>query len=965
MKASFTEGLTSPEVEIMEGGAITDSKMRFADLKAMLDSNRDNLKMDAMKRIINLVARGRDVSELFPAVVKNVAARNLELKKLVYVYLDPNQLIRASALRVLSSIRVPMIAPIMLLAIRESVRDMSAYVRKVAAHAIPKLYSLDESLQDELIECIDYLLGDKRTLVLGSAVYAFEKICPHRMDLLHAHYRSLCKALADVDEWGQIVMVGLLTRYARSQFIAPVHSNSMDPDLSLLLSSSRPLLQSRNCAVVLAVAQLLYYCGLTSLHPIISKALIRLLRGPREVQVVALMNIATICSTSPDLFEPYLKSFFVRPNDPRQIKLLKLQVLTSLISPTNVQLVLRELQTYVSIDDFADAAIEAIGQCALRVGTVADSCLSGLITFIASSNENVVSAAVVVLKRLLHMDAPLPLLTRLLRLIDSIKAPQARACVVWLVATHVKKMKMLAPDLLRIMAKNFIHEKAVVKLQIISLAAKLYLIDKENCELLVHYVLQLARYDPSYDVRDRRRFIYNLLFGNSKLSAHALDIFMTAKPSPVMQNTFKDREQFQLGTLSHFLNQRCNRYIDLPNFPEVAPDPSLRRDSEKQSDVVTTGLLHGDGNENVDGSFYSGDSFEEHEEEGEENDDSNECEDEEEEEDGTDNDDDGEEDESDDDSGDDEEEEEEEDEEDERESRNGTRSDDENDGEAEDAIKNSKRDDGSNSLEGYSGKVIEDCSSKQNSTVSKNLDLLLDLNFECIPISTASSYATTSARFVDDKFKLLLSHATWTVGVSVQARFLREPSEYSSQMTTVMLRFVNMSGTTSPELIATPLNAAATPTSGKFIIHSLEPKQVHTERIHVDFGDSKKASEWQLSSAVVNSVENKFEVEAPMGEQLEPIVMNEEKFVNLASGLNGMNECTLSLGRKLSPEDLFHIANCASIDCSQAYYCAQTKSRKQIVLIILRNEQVTVHSENIVLGSILCTDISNFSNSSV
>lgn len=83
--------------------------------------------------------------------------------------------------------------------------------------------------------------------------------------------------------------------------------------------------------------------------------------------------------------------------------------------------------------------------------------------------------------------------------------------------------------------------------------------------------------------------------------------------------------------------------------------------------------------------------------------------------------------------------------------------------------------------------------------------MLLDLNFECIPISTASSYATTSARFVDDKFKLLLSHATWTVGVSVQARFLREPSEYSSQMTTVMLRFVNMSGTTSPELIATPL----------------------------------------------------------------------------------------------------------------------------------------------------------------
>ena len=36
---------------------------------------------------------------------------------------DPNQLIRGSALRVLSSIRVPVIAPIMMLAIKEVSKD--------------------------------------------------------------------------------------------------------------------------------------------------------------------------------------------------------------------------------------------------------------------------------------------------------------------------------------------------------------------------------------------------------------------------------------------------------------------------------------------------------------------------------------------------------------------------------------------------------------------------------------------------------------------------------------------------------------------------------------------------------------------------------------------------------------------------------------------------------------------------
>ncbi|EMP29282.1 AP-3 complex subunit beta-1 [Chelonia mydas] len=93
--------------------------------------------------------------------------RSHEIKKLVYVYLmryaeeqqdlallsistfqralkDPNQLIRASALRVLSSIRVPIIVPIMMLAIKEASADLSPYVRKNAAHAIQKLYSLNQ-----------------------------------------------------------------------------------------------------------------------------------------------------------------------------------------------------------------------------------------------------------------------------------------------------------------------------------------------------------------------------------------------------------------------------------------------------------------------------------------------------------------------------------------------------------------------------------------------------------------------------------------------------------------------------------------------------------------------------------------------------------------------------------------------------------------------------------------------------
>ena len=58
-------------------------------------------------------------------------------------------------------------------------------------------------------------------LVIGSAVYAFEEVCPERTDLIHKHYRKLCQLLVDVDEWGQVIIINMMTRYARSQFPDP------------------------------------------------------------------------------------------------------------------------------------------------------------------------------------------------------------------------------------------------------------------------------------------------------------------------------------------------------------------------------------------------------------------------------------------------------------------------------------------------------------------------------------------------------------------------------------------------------------------------------------------------------------------------------------------------------------------------------------------------------------------------
>uniref|UniRef100_A0A8C4ILT7 AP-3 complex subunit beta n=1 Tax=Dicentrarchus labrax TaxID=13489 RepID=A0A8C4ILT7_DICLA len=637
------------------GGSFQTQPLRHDDLKEMLDSNKDSLKLEAMKRIVAMIARGKNASDLFPAVVKNVACKNIEVKKLVYVYLvryaeeqqdlallsistfqrglkDPNQLIRASALRVLSSIRVTIIVPIMMLAIKEAASDMSPYVRKTAAHAIPKLYSLDPEQKDQLIEVIEKLLADKTTLVAGSVVMAFEEVCPERIDLIHKNYRKLCNLLIDVEEWGQVVIINMLTRYARTQFLNPNINESlleegsggdktfygsdedededeeekeknaeapamakrkpyvMDPDHRLLLRNTKPLLQSRNAAVVMAVAQLYFHLAPKAEVGVIAKALVRLLRSHSEVQYVVLQNVATMTIKRRGMFEPYLKSFYIRSTDPTQIKVLKLEVLTNLANETNISTILREFQTYIkSMDkDFVAATIQAIGRCATNIGEVRDTCLNGLVQLLSNRDELVVAESVVVIKKLLQMqpEKHSDIIKHMAKLTDNIQVPMARASILWLIGEYCEHVPKIAPDVLRKMAKSFTNEEDIVKLQIINLAAKLYLTNSKQTKLLTQYVLNLAKYDQNYDIRDRARFIRQLIVPTEKsgaLSKYAKKLFLALKPAPVLESPFKDRDHFQLGSLSHLLNAKAGGYQELPDWPEAAPDPSVRNVEVKDS----------------------------------------------------------------------------------------------------------------------------------------------------------------------------------------------------------------------------------------------------------------------------------------------------------------------------------------------------------------------------------------------
>ncbi|XP_018412769.1 PREDICTED: AP-3 complex subunit beta-1 [Nanorana parkeri] len=1018
------------------------------DLKQMLESSKDSSKLEAMKRIIGMISNGKNASELFPAVVKNVASKNLEIKKLVYVYLvryaeeqqdlallsiatfqrglkDPNQLIRASALRVLSSIRVPIIVPIMMLAIKESAADLSPYVRKTAAHAIQKLYRLDPEQKDMLIEVIEKLLKDKSTLVAGSVVMAFEEVCPDRIDLIHKNYRKLCNLLVDVEEWGQVVIIHMLTRYARTQFVSPwiEDDNSeanafyesdeenekdekqkkpytMDPDHRLLLRNTKPLLQSRNAAVVMAVVQLYWHLAPKTETTLVAKSLVRLLRGHREVQYIVLQNIATMSIQRKGLFEPYLKSFYIRSTDPTMIKTLKLEIMTNLANEANVSTLLREFQTYVKSQDkqFAAATIQAIGRCATNISAVTDTCLNGLVYLLSNRDDVVVAESVVVIKNLLQTQTAHhgEIIKHMAKLLDKITVPMARASILWLIGEYCERVPKIAPDVLRKTSKTFTNEDDLVKLQILNLAAKLYLTNSKQTKLLTQYILNLGKYDQNYDIRDRTRFVRQLIVPNEKsgaLSKYAKRIFLAQKPAPVLESPYKDRDRFQLGTLSHTLNAKASGFLELSDWPEEAPDQSVRNvevvesakiwgplEGKQKKEKPSSGKFYSESEEEEEASAASSENESDSEEESDDQEGSSSSE----------------------------EEDESEDEKSKKEDKSNSESE---DNENVDSVESGGSSSSSSNESSNSGSGSEEDSDSEpqkpkNITSSKKTESkavkpkeptkkaisLLDLDdfnevstpvaapkpamlspsliadLQGLSLATSSPLISVSMpSFVPTKTYELL-HRMSGKGLSANYHFPRQPCIFGDQMVSVQVTFNNTSDKTIEDI---HIEGRKTDLKMHIFnpIDSLEPEGSITVSMGIDFCDSTQTASFQLCTK-----EDQFAVgiQPPAGELLLPVTMSETDYKKEQAKLTGMNESSATITvstQNSTPQTVAHkflaTANLGVVPSGQNNlhrFAAKTVHSGSLMLVTVElkegsTAQLIINTEKTVIGSILLREL--------
>jgi vesicle coat complex subunit len=642
-----------------------------------------------------MLYRSQKTLPYFSSIVKNVASSNLEIKKLVYIYLthhaeqdpdvallsintiqkslsDSNPQVRALALRTMSNIRVPVISQIVSLAIKKGVGDMSPYVRRAAALAIPKCYRLDPGQLPQLVEYLSTLLADKQYYVAGAAVTAFMEICPERLDLIHKHYRSLIKKVVDMDEWSQLSTLRLMTIYARKCFprrTKRVQSTTksgpdlqdfygdpsggdpasgeevalLDPDLELLLNAIKPLLQSRNSGVVVAVAGVYSAVGTPTYLQHAVGPLIALLRGPQDIQQIALPNIVSICLDTPQSFVRYASHFLIRATDAHAVWALKLELQTLIFPhapPATKSLILHELEHFSRGSDkvLVREAVRAIGRCAQHDSAAAPRCLRLLLSQITSLDGTLAAESLTVIRHLIQQDPTAhgtTTVVRLARNLDSATDPHARATIIWLVGEFAGLGRggedNIAADVLRILVKGFADEAEVAKRQIVLLGAKVYLHylnrvsedgavavargegegfgevpggpklledDDHPVAKLWRYVLLLVRYDTSYDLRDRTR-LYKALLGVPQLATLML---LAPKPAPQAPSPSETRKGFVLGSAALVLADGgvgvhgLKGYEGLPEWVREGeePDPGLR-----EGEVVQGGPSYAGGERRV------------------------------------------------------------------------------------------------------------------------------------------------------------------------------------------------------------------------------------------------------------------------------------------------------------------------------------------------------------------------------
>ncbi|KAL8711028.1 MAG: hypothetical protein Q9220_004409 [cf. Caloplaca sp. 1 TL-2023] len=582
-------------VNRLKSALATPRKGETFELRAGLVSQYAYERKEAIQKTIMSMTLGKDVSALFPDVLKNIATADLDQKKLVYLYLmnyakshpdlcilavntfvqdseDPNPLVRALAIRTMGCIRVDKIVDYMEEPLRKTLKDESPYVRKTAAICVAKLFDINPALclENGFLETLQELIGDPNPMVVANSVTALAEInevAPETKALRISPntLKKLLMALNECTEWGRVTLLTTLADYKASDVKEAEH----------ICERVSPQFQHVNPSVVLAAVKVVFlhmkYVNPEAARSYLKKMappLVTLVASPPEVQYVALRNIDLLLQKQPDILSKELRVFFCKYDDPSYIKFEKLEIMVRIANDKNVDQLLAELKEYaLEVDmDIVKRAVKAIGQVAIKIESGSEKCVNTLLDLINTKVNYVVQEAIVVIKDIFRKYPGYEgIIPTLCQCIDELDEPNARGALIWIVGEYASKISN-AGDILTGFVDGFMEEFSQTQLQILTAVVKFYLKkpDLPQSQQLVQKIFQSATAEnDNPDVRDRAYVYWRLLSKDPRI---AQNVILSDKPpiTSTIQSlppALLDRLLTELSTLSSVYHKPPEAFV--------------------------------------------------------------------------------------------------------------------------------------------------------------------------------------------------------------------------------------------------------------------------------------------------------------------------------------------------------------------------------------------------------------------
>lgn len=491
------------------------NKGELAELRNGLVSQYPQTRKDAIKKTIQQMTLGKDVSSLFPDVLKNIATNDVEQKKLVYLYVmnyaeshpelcilavntfvtdaqDPNPLIRCMSIRTMSMVRVDKILEYVEIPLRRTLQDDNPYVRKTAVICVAKLFQLSKELCMELgvLEDLISALDDSNPMVVANATAALTEI--NSMDpnvislpqLINSHFSQFLLALNECTEWARITILGALAEYDAKDSL---EAQDIIDRVSAHLQHVNPAVVLATVKVIIKNFPLVQQQNIKAINAKLSSALVSIMSTPPEMQYVALKNIRIILEKYPELLTKELRIFFVKFNDPLYVKLEKIDIMVRLVDPTNLKqctLLLTELKEYAMEfePEFVSKAIQGLTQLAIKYSSeqFVSKALEDLLELVERSETLKDDCCIAMCELLRHCTSNGKMANDVCALLNSWSNPEsflvsdsAKCNYVWLLGYYPDKFTDLE-EKLNAFTENFLQEETLTQTSVLMTVVRLH-----------------------------------------------------------------------------------------------------------------------------------------------------------------------------------------------------------------------------------------------------------------------------------------------------------------------------------------------------------------------------------------------------------------------------------------------------------------------------------------------------------